>query len=167
MRDAAARAGLGLAASLAAGCMASASVAPEPGEPRLELGTGTARFAPVQDGDALPMVHGAQGGWHVWVAVRAEHVDVSLASLEIEHQPADESEPAVVSRTGVVFDPADAEGGRVSLGWPAIFADPACSVGRLHRVHVTLTTATGVRLEAEREIVPAAGEHPPPPCVPE
>lgn len=152
-------------AVVGAGCVASSRA--EPATPRLELGTGTARFAELADGAELPMVHGAQGGWHVWVAVRVVGADVSLASLELEHQPADESAPPEVTRTGIVFDPASADGSRASLGWAVIFPDPACSVGRLHRIHATLTTATGLRLEAEREIVPAGGESPPPDCAPE
>jgi hypothetical protein len=38
--------------------------------PVLEVGTGTYRFEPVTDGDTLPLVFGAQGGWHLWVAIR-------------------------------------------------------------------------------------------------
>ncbi len=152
---------LSLAAVTLAGC---AGASPEPTTASLELGTGTARFEPLADGAEVPMVKGAQGGWHVWVSVRAEGLDSGLGSIEIEHQPADESEPAQVSRVGVTFDPPDAEGRRVSLGWPAIFADPACSVGRLHRIRVTITTASGQRVSAERDVMPTPGAFPPPAC---
>ncbi len=146
------------------GC-AAAPIDPEPDpEVTLELGTGTARFSPVADGDELPMIRGAQGGWHVWVSVRIEGMDVDLASLTLEHQPADESEPAQITSSGAMFDPADAEGRRSSLGWAAIFNDPTCSVGRLHRIRATVTSARGERISIEREIVPTAGDHPPPAC---
>lgn len=151
-----------LAAALAGGCASSAAI--EPAEASLEVGTGTARFVPLADGDEVAMVRGAQGGWHLWVSVRAEGLDTGLGSLEIAHEPADESEPEQVSRVGVTFDPPDAQGRRVSLGWQAILADPACSVGRLHRVRVTVTTATGQQLTAEREVMPTAGDNPPPAC---
>lgn len=154
-----------LALALAA-CASEAAAPVIPDAPRLELGTGTARFTRVEDGDVLPMVHGAQGGWHVWVAVRAEGMDVELSSLRLELQPADESGEPVVTESGARFDPADADGRRVSLGWAAIFPDPACAVGRLHRVHVTLTTARGERIEAERDVMPSPGEFPPPACEP-
>lgn len=147
---------------LGLGCSAAAD--PTPAEATLELGTGTARFVPVADGDELPMIRGAQGGWHVWISVRVDGMDVSTGSLTFEHQPADESEPMVESRVGAVFDPPDAMGRRASLGWPVIFSDPTCSVGRLHRIRVTLTTASGERLTAEREILPTGGDYPPPPC---
>jgi hypothetical protein len=148
------------------GCAASADPDPDP-DPEdavLELGTGTARFELVADGDEVPMIRGAQGGWHVWVSVRIEGMDVDLASLTLEHQPADESEPAQITSSGAMFDPADSEGRRSSLGWAAIFSDPSCSVGRLHRIRATVTTATGERISIEREIIPSAGTFPPPAC---
>lgn len=165
----------GLVWSALAGCAGSVPSAPDgaerdgpdgsvPPTPTLELGTGTARFASIEDGDELPMIKGAQGGWHVWVSVRVAGLEDPTGSLVIEHQPADESEPAEAFRAGANFDPADAEGRRASLGWTAIFSDPSCSVGRLHRIRVTLTTARGERLSAERMIVPTGGDYPPPPC---
>ncbi|GAB4196307.1 MAG: hypothetical protein OHK0013_03360 [Sandaracinaceae bacterium] len=152
----------GLLGCVVAGCAGSPQ--PEPVEASLEIGTGTARFVPLADGDEVPMVKGAQGGWHLWVSVRAEGLESGLASLELAHQPADESEPEQVMRSGVTFDPPDARGRRVTLGWQAILANPSCSVGRLHRVRVTVTTATGQRLTAEREVMPTGGDNPPPAC---
>ncbi|MBX3274410.1 MAG: hypothetical protein KF729_29365 [Sandaracinaceae bacterium] len=148
--------------ALAGGC---ASVAdPGEGDPRIEVGTGTWRYEPLEDGDGVPLVFGAQGGWHLWVAVRAYDVDVDFGSLEVVHQPADERLPPSTTRIGVTLDPPDATGGRAYLGWPAILADPACSVGELHRLQVTLTPASGGRLTAERYVRVLGGEHPPPPC---
>lgn len=146
-----------------AGC-ASASAVTDPVEARLELGTGTARFLPVADGDALEMIHGAQGGWHVWVSVRTEGLTQGLGSLEIEHGPADGSGPLQQSRVGVMFDPPDAQGRRSSLGWTAIFANPSCQQDRLYRIRVTLTTASGEQLTDERDVMPRASMYPPPPC---
>lgn len=152
-----------LACVMAAGCTAAAPE-PTPDEPALELGTGTARFEPVVDGDELPMIRGAQGGWHVWASVRVTGMDVDVGSLRFEHQPADESEPPVELAVGAHFDPADATGGRSALGYAMIFSDPTCSVGRLHRIRVTLTTPSGETLSAERDVMPTGGEFPPPPC---
>ncbi|HEY8428812.1 MAG TPA: hypothetical protein VIL20_10575 [Sandaracinaceae bacterium] len=148
-----------LAAALATGCAAAS----ESGA-RLELGTGTIRFEPVEDGATLPLIRGAQGGWHVWIAVRAEGLESDGGMLSIEHQPADESAPPVAATLGVRFDPPDAEGRRSYLGWPAILADPSCAVGELLRVRATLTTPDGMQLADERHVLVGPGEHPPPPC---
>ena len=151
-----------LLVALAAGC---AGQAPSPpGEASLEVGTGTARFVPVVDGDEVALVRGAQGGWHLWVSVRATGLDAGIGSLEITHGPADGSSEPEVSRVGVTFDPPDAQGRRVTLGWQAILPNPSCAVGRLHRVRVTVTTASGQRASAEVDVLPGAGDNPPPPC---
>jgi hypothetical protein len=152
---------------LVASACAEAGPGPDPLEPRLEVGTGTVRFEALEDGAEVPLTKGAQGGWHLWIAVRAEGLDTGFGSLEIIQQPADESAPPQRSTVGVRFDPPDAEGRRVYLGWPAILADPSCSVGELLRIRATLTTPTGERLTAEREVIPTGGDHPPPPCVPQ
>ncbi|MCC6874750.1 MAG: hypothetical protein IT378_10635, partial [Sandaracinaceae bacterium] len=71
---------------IGAGCAAPE----EPVPASLELGTGTWRFEELDDGASVPLVHGAQGGWHFWVAVRARGVSADQGSLEIEVQRADE-----------------------------------------------------------------------------
>ncbi|MBX7191964.1 MAG: hypothetical protein K1X94_07900 [Sandaracinaceae bacterium] len=143
---------------------ACAAAAPEPTEASLELGTGTARFEPLSDGDEVPMTHGAQGGWHLWISARATGLREDFGSLEIAHGPADGSSEMQITRVGFTFDPPDAQGRRSTLGWQAILADPSCSVGRLERVVVTVTTASGQRVSAERDLLPTAGDYPPPPC---
>lgn len=44
------------------------------GLPVLEVGTGEDAFEALTEGQDLAMVHGAQGGWHLPVALRAVHV---------------------------------------------------------------------------------------------
>lgn len=156
---------VGLLGGLGGSALLACSAAPpEPTGASLEIGTGTARFAPLSDGAEIPLVRGAQGGWHMWISVRASGLDTAFGSVEVAHGPADESRPMDVTRAGATFDPPDALGRRSMLGWPAILADPSCSVGRLHRVRVTVTTATGQRASAEVELIPTGGDHPPPPC---
>ncbi len=43
----------------------------EPPKPWLELGTGASEFTPLRDGDAVDIVRGPQGGFHIWGALRA------------------------------------------------------------------------------------------------
>lgn len=42
----------------------------DPGPPWLEVGAGSTAFEPLADGDAIELVQGPQGGWHVDVAAR-------------------------------------------------------------------------------------------------
>lgn len=147
------------------GCAAAA--APDPLEPEtaaLEIGTGTWRFEPLEDGDEIPMVHGAQGGWHLWVAVRTNGMEARIGRLEIELQPADESAPAQSTAIGISLDPPDAEGRMSYLGWPAILPNPSCAAGTMQRIRATFTTSSGERASSERYVIAAPGERPPPVC---
>lgn len=49
--------------------------------PVVHLGTGGDGFHPLTPGQDLEMVHGPQGGWHVWIAVRADHVMSQVAQV--------------------------------------------------------------------------------------
>jgi hypothetical protein len=50
---------------------------------RIELGTGQDRFVPLEDGDAVDIVKGPQGGYHIWGSVRTFRMDPK--NIEIEY----------------------------------------------------------------------------------
>lgn len=54
------------------------------GPPSLSVGTGESTFVPLVEGDALELVHGPQGGWHVIVSARMSGLEVDGAALVIE-----------------------------------------------------------------------------------
>jgi hypothetical protein len=146
------------------GCAGAVPVDDTDHEATLELGTGTWRFEPIEDGQEVPLIRGAQGGWHVWLSVRASGLESSTGRLVVELQPGDDSTPPEASSVGVQLDPPDAEGRRSYLGWAAILSNPSCAMGRPLRVHVSLTTGSGEQISAERYLVPGPGESPPPAC---
>ena len=76
--------------------LAACGAGPESGE--FEVGTGTWRFESVVDGQPVDLVRGAQGGWHVWVSVRATDV-ANGDTLTLETLPANGSRPTPVSYT--------------------------------------------------------------------
>lgn len=43
--------------------------------PTVEVGTGADAFTPVTEGDAIPIIFGPQGGWHLWGAFRDTGLD--------------------------------------------------------------------------------------------
>lgn len=65
---------LAAAVSLGAGCGPHVPSS-FPGPPDITLGTGVDSFVPVADGDAVPIIMGLQGGYHIWGSVRARYVD--------------------------------------------------------------------------------------------
>lgn len=135
-----------------------------PGEPEVELGTGSWRFEALADDDEVALVRGSQGGWHVWLSVRAYGVDTRDVTLTIETQPEDESRPPDRVEVDVRVSDVDDEGMRSLLGWPAIVPSPECLVGQRMRLSVTLRTSEGMELTDERILQIAPGADPPPPC---
>ena len=137
-----------------------------PAEPSVEVGTGTWRFEPLEEGQGVDLIRGAQGGWHMWVALRTTGIEQDRVHLALESQPADDSRPAQHTELDIFLDPPDAEGRRSYLGWPEIIADASCTVGALVRVNVRISDDAGLALEDERYVTAMEGADPPPACAP-
>ncbi len=134
------------------------------GPPTLELGTGSFRFEPLEDRQEVELVHGAQGGWHMWISLRVENADVDHPLVELTLQPADQSLPAQKVSVELPFDPPDERGARKLIAYTGVIQDPSCWVGQLMRVAVKLTTDDGIVLRDERDVVVLGGTYPPPAC---
>ena len=52
--------------------------------PRIEVGTGTASFVALNDGDEVAIVKGPQGGYHIWGAIRSDGV-LDPKGLEVHY----------------------------------------------------------------------------------
>ena len=135
-----------------------------PGETSLELGTGSWQFEPVVDGDRVPLIRGAQGGWHFWLSARATGMTDEGPNLVIEMQLADESMPAQRMELPVLLERPDDEGRRAVVGLTAIVQDPGCAVDQLMRVTITLEGEDGTQLVDERYLEIDPGADPPPSC---
>jgi hypothetical protein len=128
-----------------------------------DVGTGSWRFEALEDGAPVSLVRGAQGGWHVWVSVRAKGVQDGDV-LVLETQPADESRPPQIVELTPNFDPENSSGYRNYVGWPAILDNPECLVGELLRIRATLTMG-GEEFTAEHDVMVMPGADPPGACV--
>lgn len=55
-----------------------------------EFGSGDSSFQPISDGEDLTMIHGPQGGWHLWGSVRAANtrdvVKIRFTAVDVETQ---------------------------------------------------------------------------------
>jgi hypothetical protein len=132
--------------------------------PSLELGTGSYRFEPLEDGQPVELVRGAQGGWHIWLSMRLRGVDLARPTIRLTMQPADESPAPQEVEVSLLFDPPDDNGYRELIGYTGIVQDPACLVGELVRVEAALTMDDGEVLRSEREVMVLGGAYPPPAC---
>jgi len=134
------------------------------GPATLELGTGSWRFEPLEDGQEVELVHGAQGGWHLWISLRVRHADVDHPLVQLSIEPADQSLPAQEESIALPFDAKDEHDARKLIGYTGVISAPSCWVGALVRVAATLTTDDGTVLRDERDVVVRGGVYPPPPC---
>ncbi len=134
------------------------------GPATLELGTGSWRFEPLEDGQEVELVHGAQGGWHAWISLKVTGASVDHSTVRLAMEPVDESRPRQEVSLELLFDAPDEHGARKLIGYTGVVNDPACWVGALTRVQATVTTDDGTVLSDERDVVLRGGTYPPPPC---
>lgn len=98
--------------------------------PELTLGTGELAFAPVSEGQVLPLVHGFQGLQHVWVSVRARDFDPDRAIVSMSLDRVSDGRPATEPlrvRLPFSVDPAGAYVERVGIQF--VVLDPALLLG--------------------------------------
>ena len=64
----------------ALGCVPACTSAPSaPSASAVRIGTGAFVFIPIVTGDAVPIIHGPQGGYHIWGSVLARDLGERLA----------------------------------------------------------------------------------------
>jgi len=135
------------------------------GAPRaLELGTGSWRFEPLEDGQEVELIRGAQGGWHVWISLRVRGALTDTPPVRLRISPSDESRPAQELEVAVRFDEPDADGWRTLIGYTGIVNDPSCLVGDLLRLEASLPMEDGEVMVGERDVMLLGGAYPPPAC---
>jgi len=99
------------------------------GAASLALGTGEYGFEAIGDLGTVELVHGPQGGWHVWLSVRAENLNPVRVEMDLTTEVM--GMPGTRDRSIVYLDLVPNElGGHEILGWRAILSQPACADGR-------------------------------------
>lgn len=89
-------------------------LAPVPATPNsfeVEVGTGNIDFKPIANGAEVELVHGSQGGWHIWTSFRLRNV-VALKDVRINlyarfEDGSDAGAPSAVAM--LLSDPVDGE----------------------------------------------------------
>lgn len=131
-----------------------------PGAPEVALGTGFVQFTSLTDGDSVPIIHGTQGGYHVWGAARVRYMDPFAIELRFSLLLG-AGAPLAVRRDRVDLDgTADGLDPGVHLGTAVVLPDVAAVRGRACIFQIEATDAAGRTGRDRRRIVP---EDPPPP----
>lgn len=121
--------------------------------PELEVGKGGLSFSPMDDGEAIELVHGPQGGYHVEVALRAKWIDASHTLLghfegEIDGQVLATAEAWLDFRCNGEAGALDSFG--TLLIWDAV---PEDLDGRTATIRVEVTDASDRVIAASAETV--------------
>jgi hypothetical protein len=145
------------AVGIAAGCGGGTVVFPGP--PELELGTGFDQFVAVADGDAVQIIHGLQGGYHIWGSVRARYLDPHQLFLRFTVTlSGDSALQALRENTADLTGTSDGLGEGELDGTAVIFKDVRQVEGRPCDWTVAAMDAEGRTAQAvKRGIVPTGG----------
>ncbi len=113
-----------------------------------QIGSGVRAFEPVKDGDTLPLFRGPQGGYMIYLSVRAKGLDPSYVVLHYEETFVDDGELFGVGdwKIQLTNDVGDGWFERVGI-WgeiePELWTKPSSVRGRDAIMKVTLTDLEG------------------------
>lgn len=138
---------VGLCALLALGpcaCGGESERGP-PGVQRVVLGTGEATFEHIEGEPELPLVAGAQGGFHVWASFLAYGFDTAAIDLTLTTTVAGASENLVMRARVTTREIVDPDGlpARSYAGFPAQVLDARCAHGQRVSLQLQLTAPEG------------------------
>jgi hypothetical protein len=131
---------------VAAGAVVAFGACAEPftidGPPGIELGTGEYAYEPVEDGQDIPLIHGPQGGYHVWVGLRMRDMNPNGMRLDTAVELADTATP-VGRPLFFRFTMFRGESGEFEYAGLPEQLEPAEVEGRAIRIEVVATDRGG------------------------
>jgi hypothetical protein len=121
--------------------------------PEVEVGGGVRAFAPFEDGQAVDVVCGPQGGQHIWTGVRAKGVGPEGVSMVISMTDAETAETVCHVELKDLLLVED-DGWFSFTGLACFVPDPAKVEGRTLRLEGSLVDADGSGGKSVRQVVP-------------
>lgn len=127
------------------------------------LGSGREAFEGVEPDATVPLIKGIQGGFHVWTSFFAYGFTTDVVRMELSTRWGGLDDSLLEMAGNIGVHPATDPSGMpalLSLGWPAIVFNPACSNGQLLDIEITISDrATGVSAsDAIRWVIDVAEE---------
>lgn len=141
---------------------ASACGAPFEGPARLVLGTGFFSFGLLAEDQTVPIIHGPQGGYHVWAAVQARSLEFSQVMVTFSATYAADGRAIETTPNQVSLAPIDDEHAAAAegSGWGealrlfVLLPDPAAVTGQRVRIHAAISDGGGREATDEQVVVP-------------
>ncbi len=125
---------------------ADSALAPVPNSPAtlvVEVGTGASDWMPIHDGDAVSVIAGPQGGFHVWTSIRIKDSSVDSARINLTSRLEATGEPAGNPSSVATTLTLTADGAREHTGMRNFIADPTQVRGRRVALRVEAIAADG------------------------
>jgi hypothetical protein len=125
------------------------------------LGTGEAEFQPMDDEPEITLVHGAQGGFHVWASFLAYGFDAERLDMVLTTSvDGSTDEPLVMHASLTTREVTDDQGlpARTFAGFPAQIRNAPCVNGQRVRVDLKLSEAGGDPSEDARYCIAEVSE---------
>ncbi|MEK6607742.1 MAG: hypothetical protein AABZ30_08795 [Myxococcota bacterium] len=123
----------------------------------LVVGTGEKTFVALDDVAGVPLIEGPQGGYHVWIALRAREIGPRVAVAYGLRDAQSGEELAIEGLSLPALDLADASGGAREFaglrGFLSLFEAKAYVGRRVALWAIVTDDATGVTAEDEGETV--------------
>ena len=139
----------------------SGSSGPESeGSARVVLGTGESEFETMEGEPVITLVHGAQGGFHVWASFLAYGFDAQALDLTLTTRVDGASEALVMHGHVTTRQLPDADGQSVRsfAGYPAQVRDARCVNGRRVELRLQVSDPLGHSAEDVRHCVAEVSE---------
>jgi hypothetical protein len=138
---------------LLAGCAAEEEPLPTEKGLRIEVGAGRT-FTPLRDGDVVEMVRGSQGGYHIFVSLRAWELSSPRAEVELTlTRVEDGREMAFPYKLQRPFEPGpDARSPATVESVLLMLTDPPQADGRQMRLTASVLSEFGERATDARTI---------------
>ena len=120
-------------------------------EPLLQVGTGTDSFSALNDGDAVTIIAGPQGGYHVWTALRARApLDPTGVSIHLRVL----FNGAELSKNDYVLDLQKKGAYFEWYAMTAFIPDPTAVQGKEIELAVDVTDKAGLSASDSRRVIP-------------
>jgi hypothetical protein len=132
----------------------------ESSDTRVLLGTGEAEFEPMDGEPRIRLVHGAQGGFHVWSSFLAYGFAAAQLDLLLTTRVQGASEPLVMHARLSTREVVDADGvtARSFAGFPGQVRDARCADGRSVELELQLSGPGGETAQDVRHCIAEVAE---------
>jgi hypothetical protein len=142
-----------LVAALCACGSGGPGAAGRPSEQHIVLGTGEAEFEAMDGEPQITLVHGSQGGFHVWTSFLAYGFDSATLNLLLTTSvDGSGDEPLVMHASLTTHEVPDADGAtaRTFAGFPAQIRNAPCVDGQRVKIDLQLSEGSGPASEDVR-----------------